>query len=354
MLAPKRRPKSPFWILRGTVDGKRVEVSRKWSTAAEARRAIPEVLAELSRPDSADPVVERPYTVGDAIRLYREINPDARFLDPVERYFDTVPVSDMNNADMRRAANVLYPGRSPATIRRQLYTPVKAALNVAAGDDLCAVPKLKSPTEGGKRTHFFVPAAAEAIIAHLAGESNRFLAPLVTFLIGQGCRMGETLTMDGTDVHLDLKIAILRDTKNDEERRVTLVPRVVAALSNLPTLGRPGALFRRLDGMPFREGQDNGGQIALPFRRAVKAAALDPDHITPHVCRHSWATWFYAQTRDVLRLKDEGGWKSGEWQRYTKLGTPELGSAALKYGWDFGLPGENRGHPALGIAKTGT
>jgi len=61
------------------------------------------------------------------------------------------------------------------------------------------------------------------------------------------------------------------------------------------------------------------------FQTAVEEAGLDR-HIydTPHVCRHTWATWFDAVTRDVVRLCDQGGWRSTEWSRYTKLGTPHL------------------------------
>lgn len=339
MLTPKKRPKSPYWVLRGTIDGKRVEVSRKWTTAAEARRAIAGIVAE----HTADQVGEKGLTFRQAMKLYHEVKPNARFLEPLDRFFGSCLVKDITNAEMRRAANALYPSCSPATVRRQLYTPVKAILNHAAEEDLCAAPRLKAPAGGKRRTDFLLPDQADALLTALTSESNGFLAPLVTFLLGQGCRMGETLTLDGTDVSLANRMAILRDTKNGEERRVTLIPRVLAALSTLPTIGVPGPVFRRLDGYPFRAGKDNGGQISKPFSRAAKAAGLDPARFTPHVCRHSWATWFYAQTRDVLRLQNEGGWKSGEWQRYTKMGTSELGESALQAGWDFGLPGENWG-----------
>lgn len=87
--------------------------------------------------------------------------------------------------------------------------------------------------------------------------------------------------------------------------------------------------------MGFAIWNASGGQIGKQFAKAVKKAGMDEDVITPHVCRHTWATWFYAQTKDVRRLQDEGGWKSGEWQRYTKLGTPSLGNDALRMGWDF-------------------
>ncbi len=348
MLTPKRRPKSPYWVLRGTINGKRVEVSRKWTTAAEARRAIPDIIAE----HTTDQIGEGGLTFRQALKLYKEVKPNARFLEPLERFFGDALVSDINNAEMRRAANALYPKASPATIRRQLYTPMKAILNLAAEEDLCAAPRLKSPAGGAKRTIFFTPDQADAVITALTSDENGYLAPMVTFMFGQGVRMGEALTLDGTDVHLEHRIAILRNTKNGEERRVTLIPRVVAALSTLPTLGVSGPLFRRLDGYPFRSGRDNGGQIAKPFRRAVKAAGLDEERYTPHVCRHSWATWFYAQTRDVLRLQNEGGWKSNEWQRYTKLGTPDLGEDARHRGWNFGLLGENRGKEVQ--SSTGT
>lgn len=339
MLEPKRRPKSPYWVLRGTVDGKRVEVSRKWTTAAAARRALPGVLAELS----SDQIGERGLTFTQAANLYLTAKPTARFIAPLLRYFSDTLVSEITNAEMRRAANALYPGAAPATIRRQLYTPVKAILNLAAEDDLCTVPKMRAPAGGNKRTVFFLPEQADAVITELGRDRNGFLAPMVTFLFGQGCRMSEAITLDGHDISLEHRFAILRDTKNGEERRVSLIPRVVAALSTLPTIGQTGPVFRRADGLGFRHGKASGGQIKKSFDRAVAAAELDPARFTPHVCRHSWATWFHAQTKDVRRLQDEGGWKSGEWQRYTKIGTPTLGADALKRGWDFREPGEIRG-----------
>ena len=339
MLTPKRRPKSPYWILRGTINGKRVEISRKWTSQAEARRAIPAILAE----HSADPVQESPATFGEALTAYRQARPNARFLGAIETHFGEKLLSEITAAALREAADILYPGRSPATVKRNLYTPMKAILNMAADEELCAPPRLKSPKGGNKRTFFILPNTANALVSFLAGSENGYLAPLVTFLFGQGSRMGETIALDGTDVHLYHRIAILRDTKNGEERVVTLVPKVIAALSRLPTIGKPGPVFRRLSGMPFSDRKNRGGQISGTFARAVKSVGLDEHLYTPHVCRHSWATWFYAQTKDVLRLQAEGGWKSAEWQRYTKITAPTIGEEALKAGWDFAAVGENRG-----------
>jgi integrase len=41
---------------------------------------------------------------------------------------------------------------------------------------------------------------------------------------------------------------------------------------------------------------------------------------TPHVLRHTWATWHYALNKDLLALKVEGGWANVAMvERYAKL-----------------------------------
>jgi integrase len=272
---------------------------------------------------------------------------DARFLGRLLEHFQETKLGEIDNAAMSRAANALYPGRAPATIRRHLYVPVSAIINFVKAD------KLRPPKGGGARTMFVMPSLADSIIQAATTQPSPWLAPLITFLFGQGTRAGETFAIDGRDdISLSGRWAILRDTKNGHERRVTLQPRVVAALSRLPNIGEPGPLFRRFDGRKFTEKVGRGGQVRTAFACAVENGGGDPKIITPHVCRHSWATWFYSQTKDTLRLKQEGGWLSNEHQRYVKLGTPEIGEEAFAKGWDFSAVGEYRGNVVPLVAKT--
>lgn len=341
MLKLTKRPKSPYYVARGTIDGKRIEVSTKRTTLPEARAELKRILAEVTAP----PIPQgAEMTFAMAAQAYHEAKPAARFLDPLRRHFGLTPLSQITGTEMKRAANALYPSASPATVRRQLYTPVKAIMNMASEDVGFALPRIKSPTGGAKRTAFMTPKQAEALLAALEKDQNGYLAPLVAFMLGQGVRLGEAIALRAEDVSVENRFAILRDTKNGEERRVSLISRVAEALEPLPSIKAGGEVFRRFDGAPFRVGNASGGQIAKAFGRAVKAAGMAEGVITPHVCRHTWATWFYAQTKDVRRLQEEGGWKSGEWQRYVKLGTPELGASALAAGWDFRLLGERRGN----------
>lgn len=328
MLELVKRPKSKFWIARGTINGVRVERSTGETSKPEARKKLAQIVQDAQAvPTHAG---WRDMMFAEAMIAYMDSGKDKRFLDRVFHHFQATKLGEIDNAAMSRAANAIYPGRSPATIRRQLYVPVNAIINYVKDE------KLRAPKGGGARTMFVMPALADRIIHAATMQPSPWLPALITFLFGQGARAGETFAIDGRDdIDLAGRWAMLRDPKNGHERRVTLQPRVVAALSLLPNMGQPGPLFRRFDGKAFAEKIGRGGQVRTAFARAVEMGGGDPSIITPHVCRHSWATWFYSQTRDPLRLKEEGGWLSNEYQRYVKLGTPEVGEEAFLKGWNF-------------------
>ena len=349
MLTLTRRPKSPYWYARGTVNGVRVERSTGETSKPKAREKLADILKEVEAEAQPTALDWRDVGFADAMISYLDNGRDPRFLDKLLEHFQGTRLGAIDNAAMARASNALYPGRAAATVRRQLYVPVNAIINFMKDD------KLRAPKGGGARTMFVMPALADKIIQAATSQPSPWLPALITFWFGQGARAGETFAIDARDdVDLDGRWVMLRDTKNGIERRVTLQPRVVAALSMLPNLGQPGPLFRRFDGKPFAEKKRRGGQVRTAFALAVENGGGDPEVITPHVCRHSWATWFYSQTRDPLRLKEEGGWQSHEYQRYVKLGTPEIGAEAAAKGWNFAVAGENWGNVRSVVAISDT
>lgn len=341
MLELVKRPNSPYWIARGTINGRRIERSTRCRSKHDARQALAQIIAEAT----ADRIGEEGLRFDQALAMYIDAHPNARFIGPLAKFFKGMPVKDINLTEMRRAANQLYPGAAPSTIQRQLYTPMKAILNHAADEELCPRPQFRSLQGiGKKRTVFFMPDQADALIDSLMTHPHKHYAVLVTFLFGQGSRMGETLNLEWEDVSMENRFAILRNTKSGEERRLSLIGRTVAALSTIRPDKPKGPVFLRSDGNPFVTGKAAGGQIKSQWAKAAKAAGVSASTHTPHVCRHSWATWYYAQTKDVLSLKAEGGWSSEEYQRYTKLATEELGESARKHGWIFKKLGESRGN----------
>jgi integrase len=270
-------------------------------------------------------------TFRQAAALYVKQGGEERFLEKPKNRLGGMRVDEITQQMIDDAGQRAYPDNT-ATRRRQFHAPVIAVLKSAG-----IKTAFDRPPDGKKRTLFLWPEKAVQLIAHVTDSRwpNPWSPALATFLFGQGCRVGETLAIDGRDdISLAGKYVILRDTKNGLERMVTLCPRVIAAVSTIPNLGQRGPLFLRYDGRPYVERENRGFQLKF-WTRAAAAMDLDVHDYTPHVARHSWATWFYSQTLDPLRLKSEGGWMSGEWERYVKLAAPALGHAALQYGFDF-------------------
>jgi len=136
--------------------------------------------------------------------------------------------------------------------------------------------------------------------------SSPHLRPLVIFLFGTGARLSEALNLEWSQVDLARQHVSFLDTKNSSDRGVPLHPRVVAELANLP--GRQGNVFRRPDGRPYAFRDHSGGQIKKTFMTACRRAGIE--NFRPHDCRHTWATWHYAENRDLQALMALGGWKS--------------------------------------------
>ena len=72
--------------------------------------------------------------------------------------------------------------------------------------------------------------------------------------------------------------------------------------------------------------------------RGLRAAAdrAGIDDFNPHMTRHSFATWFYAQTKDTMRLRRVAGWKKAEMiDRYVHIAPARIGADAVALGWDW-------------------
>jgi integrase len=228
-----------------------------------------------------------------------------KLVDRLIAHFGETPLSAITQEAVDEARKVvLRAGAEPATVKRNLIVPLRAVLIHAAKRGWCDVPQFDIPTESKGRTVFLLPAEVEALIA----ASAPHLQPLLRFLVCTGCRMSEALRLDWRDVDLNAARAILweGETKGGGRRVVSLPPRVVEALAGLPR--RAGVVFLDHKGLAYRDSSEYGGQIKTAWATACRKAQLSD--VGPHHLRHTWASWHYATHRDLLLLKNEGGWAS--------------------------------------------
>lgn len=351
----KKFRRGTVWHLRGTVRGLRLRETcgTQNEAAAEAIRIKRE--SELLNRSVFGAASAR--TLGEAALSYLEARglkarDEAFVLRLVEHFGAEAPLAAITSAAIEAAIGALLPKAGPAHINRAILTPLAAVLHHAAELGWTPWRRLKRRKAPRPKTAWLKPQEAEALIAAAAPH----LKPLIVFLMMTGARLGEALALDWENVDMARRSAAFLDTKNGDARGVPLNERAFEALANLPfpkgTSARTGRVFRRPDGVPYAARADGGGEIKTAFagacRRAGLVSAETPGgrarpRFTPHDLRHTWATWLYAECRDLRVLMELGGWKSVAMvARYTHVNPAHL-APVLRL-----LPGANLTQKATG------
>lgn len=328
-----RREGSALWWITGTIAGRRHRESTGTAdrSLAEEIRAAREVAINRAAIYGVRPSI----TWSQAVAAYAKDAPPgpgtAKLLYRLTLHLGPMMVRDIDQEVVSRAVDTLCrPGAAPATRLRNVITPVQAVLNHAAQDGYCDRPNFKKPrgASGVKRTRWLTPDEW----GRLNMAASRHLQPLLAFLVGTGCRLSEALELEWPEVNLTHARAVVWQ-KQGNERHVELPPVTVAALAELAR--REGRVFLTDDGRPYRDtGRTSGGQIATAFGGACRRAGLRA--VTPHVLRHTWASWSYACEPNPYLLQERGGWASDQVRRYVKL-VPVSMVPEIRTAW--GYPG---------------
>ena len=227
-----RRPKSPNYIIRGTIRGCRVEES----SGTSDRRVAEEIRAKREAELLKQSIYGRRAvaTFAEAALSYLEHGGERRFLEPVIRHFGTLPLAQVDQDAIDAAARKLFPNVTGATRNRQVYTPVSAVLHHAAKRGWCARPIIDRPDAPPDRIRWLTIEDADRLI----DAASEHLRPLLIFLFYTGARAGEALWLDWNNVNLARGHVTFPETKNGEARGVPLHPRVIAALANCTARAR--------------------------------------------------------------------------------------------------------------------
>lgn len=359
------RSGSATLYVRGTVRGQRVFESTGTADPERAEEWRAKREAELWRSGVYGRAASKTFAHAVVSYLESEARSDAtkvlvrRLLD----HFGTKPLAAIDQEALDVAyRKILHPGAKPASKLRLVLTPLRAILEHAAIRRWCARPAFERPRVGKARSPFLLPAEATALVR----AASPHLRPLVVFLVGTGCRLSEALELDWRDVDLDgRRVTLWQKAKAGEDRRerlVDLLPVVLAVLATTPAKERAGRVFRPKRhnahelGKAYRNtGRTSGGQIKTAWASACARAGLPgewrewarPDRpgkvwrrfapeLTPHDLRHTWASWHYCVHRDLLRLRDDGGWETvSQVERYAKR-VPDSYGDAIRAWWAGG------------------
>lgn len=204
---------------------------------------------------------------------------------------------------------------SPQTVRKDLLL-MRRILSIASKEWEIALP-LGNPT-----TLITIPTQAKGRERRLEGNEEEILLEgasayggvikhVIVFAIETGMRRGELCALGWKDVNLTKHTALLRDTKNTEDRTVPLSSRAMQVLSSLP---------RQLDGSIFGLQPDS---ITTAFGRICKR--VDIENLRFHDLRHEATSRFFEKGLSIMEVSSITGHKDlAMLRRYTHLKAEDL------------------------------
>lgn len=144
----------------------------------------------------------------------------------------TITSADVAGFRDRRLAKV-----KPTTARHDLFT-VSAVFEHARLEWSYAITNpvrgIRMPSMGKGRDRRLRDGEEERLLAELQKCRNSWMVPLFLFSIETACRQSEALKLEWSDVDLGKRIAVLRGTKNGDNRIIPLSGKAIRILSGLP------------------------------------------------------------------------------------------------------------------------
>jgi integrase len=259
------------------------------------------------------------FTFGDAVEKYLDETTRSRDNELMLERLKTLVgadtrLSDIGQDTVTKLKKGALAGRAEQTVERSVITPLSYVLNCALRNEMIQkVPKFVRPEKVEGRTVYLMPDEAERMIEMAADHFKT----LLLFFFCTGAREAEAVYLDWKDVNLKGGAVTLwgYQTKGKKKRRdIDLPPRLLAALANLPNRAERGPVFLKPDGQPYarnrtKSGHYYGGRTKKAWRGARDRAGISPEYVL-HSTRHTWASWHFALYRDLLKLRDDGGWAS--------------------------------------------
>lgn len=299
----KLKKRGEIWHYTGTVAGRRLRGSTKTTQRKEAERFANEVESrELQGRRDPGSVL----TFAQAAIEYRKTGKAPKYLELVEDHWRDTPVKDITRGAMKRAAIDILPKGSGAYRNRAVIVPTQAVINHCAELEMCAPLRAKRFHEP-KRTK--EPATWEWVRAFMA-HSSPHLGALCCFMFLTGARISEAIGVQWEDVDLGAaRVRIVMGKIGGEERFADMPPELVAALANIPG-DRYGQVF------PYA----GYASVKDPWNVAIRRAVIK--RLTPHTCRHGFATTLLHAGVDIVTVAEMGGWKSPA-QLFATYGHPQ-------------------------------
>jgi len=225
---------------------------------------------------------------------YLAAGKSGRFMQPVRDYLGKMLVKEITPQVIQEMTMELFGHCGGAARNRQGIGVAQAVINHAAKSGLCSPLKIERFEEDIKEK---VPATLEWIMAFRAAAPPH-VGAWALFMFLTGARPSEAMNIDRKrDLNLQQATVRIRETKVRKERIAHLPPLLVADLANLEVIeGRPLFGYKWYDA------------ALTEWKHTIRKAKIE--RLTPHCCRHGFATELLRLGVDIHTVAWLGGWAS--------------------------------------------
>lgn len=207
--------------------------------------------------------------IGHVLRI---IGGEVEVTDITTRHFDMITEAMMRD------------GKASSTINRITSALSTVLAHVRKKGYAAAKVEYERQKEGRGRVEYFTEEEVEKLIVTSLLESDRLLLhDSLVFASKTGCRRSELLKLLDSDIDIDKRTILFRDTKNGQDHWLRMHDDLVPILERrLSFVGCEGYLFDWL----------NGDQLLSSFKSLkLKTGFSVNDKRVWHHIRHSVATW---------------------------------------------------------------
>lgn len=327
---PGTRKGNKFYVAVGRIKGRQYEINTRQTNARSARKSADdfeiEVRKQLEREQreavaAAETALQTPTFEAVAVDYIMAKNiqggNNERFVGNLVSIIGHKLITDVTGADLIRAANELYPGRTAATKNRNCITPGAAILHWAAESELCPYRRIRKLQEIKPKRRRPAVGTMETLIDACEGYQRL----LLVILYCQGWRISETLSLTWEDhTRLDDREFDLYVKKAKSWKTVQMHPDVFAELNSVPKDRRMGSIF------PWR----TRFGVYRWLRPLCQRLGVQ---FTPHQARHAFASDLNASGATDETIAAVGSWTSTKSvTRYTDVSKDEARGVLLQRG----------------------
>lgn len=295
-----RQKGSPYWYVSITLlNGQTLNKSTKTTNKREADALEAKWRAELYQQRFWN--APKPLLLAQCLKQYldattakRSHREDQFRAVTLLQHLGDISVYGLDSATLHGYVQARLLQVKPATVNRELAL-LSVALNHAHKLGYTAVPnatrglKLREPET---RLRWLTESEATRLLEAARVSKADYLTDWIRVALDTGMRAGEICNLRWGDVMVDRLTVQAANSKSGRSRTIPLTPAAQTAIRRQPR--RSVWVFTQPDGSPLKD-------LRTALTNTCKRAGLDP--ITPHVLRHTCASWLVQRGVDLYLVK---------------------------------------------------